>query len=131
MQCPDWLDEEARSLWSRLVPQLDQAGLLDRVDETGLEMLCQLYSAWKRATKELASEGLVLEDERGRTRLNPLARYADNCAKQIKSQLTQFGMTPKARGLKHAGGKDALDSFLERGVDEYRKPGAMGHAFSP
>jgi P27 family predicted phage terminase small subunit len=111
MECPQWLHAEAKSLWERIVPQLEAAGLIDQVDQTGLEMLCQLYAGWRQAERQLADDGLLVE-VKDTLRLNPLARYADNCQKQMRSLMQQFGLTPRARGVKGGTGKDALDSFL-------------------
>ncbi len=39
---PEWLDEEARAAWDRIVPLLEGMGVLTRIDGNALARYCRL-----------------------------------------------------------------------------------------
>ena len=45
-KCPAWLSKEAKREWKRLVPFLEQAGLLTQVDRAAFAGYCQSYADW-------------------------------------------------------------------------------------
>jgi phage terminase small subunit len=46
-RCPDWLDEEAKACWKRIVPQLNGMGVLTLIDADALANYCDTWSRWK------------------------------------------------------------------------------------
>jgi P27 family predicted phage terminase small subunit len=47
--CPEWLDQDAKREWRRLVGPLDAAGVITRGDRAVFAGYCQSYSNWKAA----------------------------------------------------------------------------------
>ena len=48
--CPQWLSPDAKAEWKRIVPLLDDMGILSKTDQTMLAQYCTLYSDFKSAT---------------------------------------------------------------------------------
>lgn len=81
---PDWLDEEARTEWNRVVPDLESMGLLSRIDRSALAAYCSVWS------KYVVAETMVSDDWRHGV---ATARLRD----QLRAFITEFGMSPVAR----------------------------------
>jgi P27 family predicted phage terminase small subunit len=88
---PAWLKGEARRLWMRTVPELQRMGLIGKVDEIGMVLLCQNWSRWKDVELELDEPGLDSEAT-GRLR-----RDSSRLSKDLWKALSEFGMSPVAR----------------------------------
>src|SRR4051812_21548502 len=52
-ECPKELQGEARAEWQRIVPDLDQIGLLARADRAVLMSYCQTWAALLDAQREM------------------------------------------------------------------------------
>lgn len=81
---PDWLDAEARAEWERVIPLLDEIGVLARLDRSSLAAYCSLWS------KYVEAETLVTDDWRHAV---TTARLRD----QLRMFIAEFGMSPVAR----------------------------------
>lgn len=66
-KCPDWLSEEAKRSWRRLVPELDRLGLLTIVDGNALAGYCQAWAEFRIATETLEREGRTIMSGGGQT----------------------------------------------------------------
>lgn len=49
--CPDWMPEDGRHEWDRIVPELDRLGMLTKIDGAVLEGHCATYSEFVRGVK--------------------------------------------------------------------------------
>lgn len=113
--CPDHLDDVARSEWSRMAPILVGMGVLAKVDGTILALYCQTYSRWVKAEKEIQAGQMVTQTARGGLQANPYIKIARDSIAECKRLLTELGGTPSSRSsLKIDKEKpvDELEEFL-------------------
>lgn len=96
-ECPSWFDAEAKNFWIKYAPKLHALGLLTEVDGPAFEAICQRYSVWVRCEKRLKSKGLVMTTETGYQQQRPEVSIAKNALADVKTFLTEFGMTPASR----------------------------------
>ena len=109
---PAWLDGDALEEWRRLVPQLQQLGLLTTVDGDALVVYCQTFARWRQAERELAAHGQVRQGRWG-LQASPWVGIARELATQLRNMLTEFGMTPSSRSRVKATGPAPMDPFFE------------------
>jgi P27 family predicted phage terminase small subunit len=74
--CPRWLPPPAREVWKRVVPALEEFGLIGDIDVATLEAFALSYARWRAAEKQLEDDGLVVEGWRGVPRKHPAAQLA-------------------------------------------------------
>ncbi len=101
-RCPDWLDEEAKACWKRLVPELKRMGVLSVIDADALCAYCDTWSRWKRAVLFLQQNGDVytVKDESGKAKYVqqlPQVAMARNLLAALNRYQQEFGLTPAAR----------------------------------
>ncbi len=114
---PAWLKGVAAKKWAELVPQLDDMGVLTKIDGTALSRYCALWARWRDAEDWIAENSDVVEwvDKQGvpGARLHPKARVASDLATHLHRLEAQFGLTPSARASLTVQPKPA-ESTLER-----------------
>lgn len=103
---PGGLPAAAKREWKAIVPELQILGVLSKVDRAALAAYCHCYARWFEAEKKVRQYGLIVEEpvlsageDTGYVRLkaNPAIRVSNDAAKQMKSFLVEFGMTPSSR----------------------------------
>lgn len=108
LQVPQHFDKERKEAWFEIVPQLIEVGVAQTVDVQALEMLCEKWVEWRGAQDKLNSTGLVTKAPSGYPMMNPYYTITIQLGKEIRSLLSEFGMTPasrqKIRAEKDAGG---------------------------
>lgn len=114
---PEYLPEGAQETFNRIVDELQPRGLRD-ADLEAIAMLCQ--SAWihQEATKNIASQGLIVKGARG-PMVNPLVKVARDEAANYLRLADAFGLTLGSRlrlGLMQLTGESILSS-LNRELD--------------
>jgi len=123
--CPSWLSIEARAEWRRVVPRLDEIGMLTKVDRAALATYCETWATFVYAQRQVHEHGIVImavekisDDGQviyTRATKNPAIIVARDAANQIRQFCTEFGMTPSARtrlSLPEAEGDDAASSIF-------------------
>lgn len=95
--CPAWLAKEAKREWRRIAKELEDLGLLTRVDRAALAAYCQCYSRWKDAEALVAAEGLTETTDKGNVIQHPAVGIANKAMAEMRAFLSEFGMTPAAR----------------------------------
>lgn len=96
--CPDWLNEDARAEWERIVPELVTMNLLTRVDRAALACYCQAWATFKAAQAEIDAHGLTMTaGDQGFLMQRPEVAIANKAMQQIKLFAAEFGFTPSAR----------------------------------
>lgn len=98
---PDGLDAHAAEEWQRLVPLLEEAGLLTKVDRSTLAAYCVAWSRWREAEEKLKDFGLVLKGEGGFYQ-NPYLSIVNKCMDQLIRFSTLLGLDPSSRTRLHA-----------------------------
>lgn len=114
---PDYLPDGAKETFSRIIEELTPRGLRD-ADLEAIAMLCQ--SAWihQEATRNIATQGLIVKGARG-PMVNPLVKVARDEAANYLRLADAFGLTLGSRlrlGLMQLTGESILSS-LNRELD--------------
>ena len=88
--CPDRLSKEARRHWRRLAPVLHRRGLLLPLDMEAFETLCSLLGQIDVLGKQLAAEGYVVKDSRGRQYGHPSVKSHQLLLAEARHWLRMF-----------------------------------------
>jgi P27 family predicted phage terminase small subunit len=92
------LNAAALDEWHRITALLHHLGLLCRLDTAALAIYCQAFARWQKAETEIASTSEVVKSPSGFPIVNPWLAVAAAAAKQVDGKLTEFGLSPSARG---------------------------------
>lgn len=96
--CPDWLSPDAKEQWDALLPELDEVGLLTKIDVSAYTALCEAWALLKQASQALQKDGIVLLDKDGNLiRTNPTVRVIKAAMDTIRALSAEFGLTPSSR----------------------------------
>lgn len=101
---PEWLTADAVVEWDRVVPVLNDLGVIRDVDLAVLSTYCQTWADYCECRRTLAVEGLTVDGK-----LHPLARYGDTLLKQLRPLIVELGFTPASKGKVQLP-LDAVDS---------------------
>ena len=101
-RCPTWLATEAKAAWKQLVPQLEQIGILTRIDGHALAVLCQTWARWRKAEQFIQDHGETypVKHTDGTVRYLkkfPQVTIAESSARTLSRFMQEFGLTPSAR----------------------------------
>lgn len=130
---PEWLPDEARAEWERVVPELARLDLIKPVDRAALtsyvltwqrlvdaQKLAVTYSKFEVmtlvdgeiSTREVQGYGLLSQNSQGVTRA-PWIAIAEAASKELRSWASEFGFTPAAESKLKAqeAGDDEGDIF--------------------
>lgn len=116
-KAPEYLPEEAQVMFRTIVQELQPRGLRE-ADLEAVAMLC--HSAWihQEATRNIATQGLIVKGTRG-PMVNPLVKVARDEAANYLRLSEAFGLTLGSRlrlGLMQLTGESILAS-LNRELD--------------
>jgi P27 family predicted phage terminase small subunit len=116
LEAPDWLDDEGRNEWNRIVAELDQVRVLTNPDLVALANYCANVALLIKATRAYQKDGLM----RTKTRVHPLIKVAHEARAQCLRFAIEFGLTPAARTRVAAGGAPPAPPAgpAEKPVDE-------------
>jgi len=133
--CPEFLDEDAKSVWQVTGKYLADAGILGQQDALSFAFYCIVVTMAVEAYQRIKAEGALLnppsenldqmmlgegakrrEVDPGRKQRNPQLEILNKCIEQILKFSAEFGLTPSSRSRIHAGElpkEDELEKFLE------------------
>lgn len=113
---PESLKGEGLREWKRIVPDLDQRGLLAKVDRAVLVEYCTAWANSRDAQAILEQEGLIVEDGDGDFRKNPAWQIWREATALTAALAKELLITPSSRlraTMPEAGdgqeGEDILD----------------------
>lgn len=121
MKAPSYLNGVAKKAFAELVKLVGADGMnvLAESDKTAMAMLCDQYSVYREARKEVRSLGLTYTSE-GRAGIQIKARpevaIMNNAWDRVGKMLTEFGCTPASRSKVdelEKQGKDPFEEFLK------------------
>lgn len=95
--CPRWLSPAAKKEWKRIVPELENLGLLTCVDGAALEGYCQSYARWVEAEQFLGKHGTIFKTPSGYIQQLPQVSIAQKYLNIVKAFCAEFGLTPSSR----------------------------------
>ena len=104
---PDWLDDEGRAEWERIVPALDEHGILKPSDRALLACFCECWSRFVHAVAMYKREGMkVTTPDSGCSRQHPAVGIASEAAAQLRSIANEFGLSPAAERFLNIAPRD-------------------------
>ena len=95
--CPKWLEPEAKKEWRRLAKQMEEIGILTRVDMAAFAGYCQAYARWKEAEEFISQHGTIVKTPSGYYQQLPQVSIAQTYLKIMNRFAEQFGLTPASR----------------------------------
>ena len=105
--CPTWLSIEAKAEWRRVVPVLDQLGMLTKVDRAALATYCEEWATFVYAQRLVHEHGITIKVHEStsldgqtlyfRPTKNPALQVARDAADKVRQFASEFGLTPSAR----------------------------------
>lgn len=111
-QAPDWLPDEARAEWDRVVPELQRLELTKPIDRGALTAYCLTWDRLVTAQKELAGNvdeqgrrSVLGENSQGRVR-HPAVAVIEAASKELRAWAAEFGLTPSAENRVGKAGDD-------------------------
>lgn len=94
---PEWLSDEARAEWDRIVPGLETLNLLKPEDFAALVEHCETWATYLEAVKLVRENGVVLTNpDNGRQYKNPALSAAEAAGQQLRASCREFGLTPSS-----------------------------------
>lgn len=113
---PENLDEAGAALWDHAVECFRRMGILDRADQTEIELMCLHWSKIQIYQKALDERGHFIEnvDEEGNQYIkpHPAIIQLNSSTRILKSMLSDFGMNPVARV--HLGNKEESENEFDK-----------------
>ena len=97
-KCPEWLMDEAKAEWSRIVPELSRLKLLTAIDGAALIAYCQSWARYVEAEQYLSINDTVFVSGNDYMQQVPQVSIAQKYLNICKAFMIQFGMTPSSRG---------------------------------
>ena len=94
---PTTLSEPAKKHWKKIGCQLNESGLVRKIDGTLFAILCETLADLELTTNQLRAQGQTIMDSKGRIVRNPLAVSVQNLRNQVASLSDKFGLSPKSR----------------------------------
>jgi P27 family predicted phage terminase small subunit len=91
---PEWLSDEARAEWRRVVPELERLRLLSRVTRSSLAGYCETWATFVAATRELQEHGGLTINAKQGTLAHPAVAIQRNTSAELRRWATEYGLTP-------------------------------------
>jgi len=107
---PETLSEEAAEHWGVVVRQLFEAGVMTSLDTDALALYCEAYARWVYANSMVRKHGLLVKTPNGFPAQSPYLQVINKSFEQMRSILTEFGMTPSSRTRISGGGGGGGDN---------------------
>ena len=94
---PRSLSPEAKAEWRRVVPELEEIGVLATVDRAVLIRYCTAWADWVELQELLAKSGKLIRGQKGNLVRNPLLLIRSDVEATLSDLGKQLGLTPGAR----------------------------------
>lgn len=99
---PTTLSREAKAEWKRITPELDELGLLAKMDRAILALYCTWWSRWCDLNRQLArdtsrNDGLVVTGHHGVRVKHPAWSMFKDATEQTVRLAKELGITPLTR----------------------------------
>jgi P27 family predicted phage terminase small subunit len=112
--CPAWLTREAKAEWGRVTDELEEMGILCKVDRGLIATYCEAWAEFREADQMVRKEGKVKVTTNGNLIQNPWLGIKNKAAERMLKLSNQFGFSPSARtGLDANTGTEEVDPFEE------------------
>ena len=109
-EAPDWLDAEALAEWERIVPALDELGVLKEADGGMVSAYCETWSRFVTAVRQYRLEGTtIVNPDTGNLHRHPAVGVAETAAAQSRTLGNELGLSPAAERLLNVTPRDDDD----------------------
>jgi len=114
---PSALSTAAKKIWKSHGAQLEELGVVTKIDEASFAAYCATYARWMELQGYLRTAPLVVERSNGGLEANPVIKMAADQQVLLLKVAMEFGLTPAARSKVSATAstQDALEIFLNGG----------------
>ena len=97
VSAPEWLSENARKEWDRVMPILTERRILTDADLGGLENYCCAIGTVREMEAHLQEHGHVLTDIEGKMKRNPAVGIQSDAMTRARLLAAELGLTPVSR----------------------------------
>jgi P27 family predicted phage terminase small subunit len=94
---PAHLSPIAKREWRRLYEPLRLCGVLTVADIGAFEVYCTAYGRWRELEALLKEHGPFLKAANGNRGVSPFYRLCRQAAAELRTAMTDFGLTPPSR----------------------------------
>lgn len=125
-EMPLFITATAEQEWDRIVPILLEMNVLTTADGAALANYCMTFARWQEAESAITEHGVVIQEPvlnkeaevvGYKLKKNPACTVAMACQKEMRAQLSAFGMDPSSRsrikGATNEPQKSPLAKLLE------------------
>ena len=118
---PKSLTPHQKTIWRRLVADLESMGVISRVDGWSLERYCVYLERWRSCESRIAAAAGASTDE-----VEAILRESHRLHKSLREIEDRFGLTPSGRARLHTVGDgreqaDPFEALMQRGGRATRK----------
>jgi P27 family predicted phage terminase small subunit len=121
---PGHLRGEAKAEWRRVVPQLEEIGVLATIDRAVLIRYCTAWAEWLEMDSLLRKSGKVIRGQKGNLVRSPLLLVRSELEQTLSDLGRQLGLSPVARlraGITHEKYEVEDDSATIAAIEDYRR----------
>ncbi len=115
--CPEWIDDEGKREWMRVVGDLHKAGLCASVYAGPLAVYCQAFADFRSAVETIRHEKATLMTDKGNVIQHPAVGMKNKAMVILLKAAAEFGFSPSAKtriNSPEQDGKDELSDFLDQ-----------------
>ena len=112
LPAPDWLADDARAEWDRVMPILAERRILTVADLGGLENYCVAIGTVRLMERQLQREGHVLVTEGGAVKRHPALAVQSDAMTRARLLAAEMGLTPVSRSRPAIRDDDGDDDDL-------------------
>ena len=94
--CPKYLEGEAKKLWKKLAPELEEKGLSAKLYRPIFEGLCYWYGEWRRLIEEVKSQDTFKVIQSGYEGPRPQVSMSQRAFQNYRLACQEFGLSPAA-----------------------------------
>jgi P27 family predicted phage terminase small subunit len=94
---PEELSDDAKKEWDRVVPILEEMGILSPLDMAALAGYCHAYAEFNSLQEFLRENGYTETSKNGFSIQRPQVAIMNQAAKFMQDFAKQFGLTPASR----------------------------------
>lgn len=95
--CPAGLGRAAKAEWRRVIPILDEMGILSKADRSVIAAYCQAWQRWLEFEKAIDEHGSTFVTDKGYVCQRPEVAMAKNQAALLRALAGELGLSPAAR----------------------------------
>lgn len=121
---PRELPLEAKREWKRVVPELEEMGVLATIDRSVLVRYCTAWSDWLELERLLQKSGKLIRGQKGNLVRNPLLLVRSDVEATLSDLGKQLGLTPASRlraGIKHERPEPDEEPARLATIEEYKR----------